>query len=375
MVSPEKLVAGGASLSRLGSAVVFVEGLYPGDVASAIVERAGKSSIVAVPAELIEPSPLRRVAPCPVALECGGCDWTSLRLDAQLDARKSILLESLIRTGGFEEADLPALTVHPSPLRYRLRGRLHFSGEGRPGFFARRSNRVVPVPDECELLPIEVIESARAQRAASETRAFFYDGESVIWGSEAFPASVSLRAGRWRWSASTAAFLQANRHLLTDLVETVLEHARAAGSRNLALDLYGGVGFFAIPLTEVFEAVYSVEGNDESSSMARINGLAATDHGTMDAVTGDVEEWLTEFDGRAEFVLVDPPRGGLSSGLIEEIDRIVPDILSYLSCDPVTFARDAALLAGKGWKIDSLDQFDLFPNTHHVETLGRFSKR
>src|SRR5205085_5081775 len=108
----------------------------------------------------ITPSPWRRAAPCPIASECGGCDWTALRLDKQLEAKRGILLESLRRIGKIHDA--PEITLHPSALNYRLRSRLHRDGDAI-GFYAMRSNRVVQLARECEVVGIETAKTYGGQ--------------------------------------------------------------------------------------------------------------------------------------------------------------------------------------------------------------------
>jgi 23S rRNA (uracil1939-C5)-methyltransferase len=76
----------------------------------------------------------------------------------------------------------------------------------------------------------------------------------------------------------------------------------------------------------------------------------------------------------ADFVFLDPPRAGTRHEVISTIAGRTKEIIAYLSCDPVTFARDASRLIASGWRLSSLDLVDLFPNTHHVETLSSFER-
>src|SRR5436189_5560030 len=151
-VEPTELVAGGAALARIDGFPIFVTNVYPGDVAVGRLLEVKKGFARADLTRLIAPSPLRRAVPCPIAGECGGCDWTALRLDAQLRAKERILRESLRRIGKINAP--PDIALHPSPLNYRLRSRLHRDGDA-VGFFAIRSNDVVPLARECEVVGVE----------------------------------------------------------------------------------------------------------------------------------------------------------------------------------------------------------------------------
>src|SRR5688500_1603255 len=153
-VQPDRLVAGGAAMARVDGFPVFAVNVFPGDVARVELFEVKKGYAKADLVDLVTPSPFRRAAPCPVAGECGGCDWTALRLDKQLEAKRRILTESLRRIGKLDPASLPEIRMHPSPLNYRLRSRLHSDGTA-VGFYAMRSNRVVPLAPECEVVGIE----------------------------------------------------------------------------------------------------------------------------------------------------------------------------------------------------------------------------
>src|SRR6184192_3508314 len=150
-VEPTELVAGGEALARIDGFPIFVGNVYPGDVARVRLVEVKKGFARSELVRVERASPLRRAATCPVAEECGGCDWTALRLDAQLAAKKRILTESLRRIGKINEH--PQIDIHPSPLNYRIRSRLHQEGDA-VGFFAMGSHRVVPLARECEVVGI-----------------------------------------------------------------------------------------------------------------------------------------------------------------------------------------------------------------------------
>src|SRR5687767_4401034 len=113
IITPTELVAGGAALARVDGFPIFALNVFPGDVARVRLCEVKKGFARAELAELVTPSPWRRAAPCPIANECGGCDWTALRLDKQLEAKQRILSESLRRIGKINEH--PPIALHPSP--------------------------------------------------------------------------------------------------------------------------------------------------------------------------------------------------------------------------------------------------------------------
>lgn len=375
-LSPDALVAGGEAICRVDGFPLFVSRVFPGDRALVEVVEVKKGFGRGELVELLAPSPERRPDPCPVAGECGGCDWAELRLDAQLEAKRGIVLDSLRRIGKFDPETLPAVRLHASPLNYRLRSRLHTdpSDPWRVGFYARRSNEVVPLHEKCEIVGPALLAQLAALGGVARGGAVidaFESSHGLFFAprpdddTTGFPVALEV-AGR-SYTLSTTTFFQVNRHLLGRLVALVTGHAAAAGGRGLALDLYGGVGFFAAPLAEIFGRVVTVESVGESHVYAGLNCRAMPNV----AVVGEpVEQFLERLEETPDFVLVDPPRAGLSPRALELVAKAAPPTICYLSCDPVTFSRDAAELGRRGYALRSLDLLDLFPNTHHVETLS-----
>jgi 23S rRNA (uracil1939-C5)-methyltransferase len=114
--------------------------------------------------------------------------------------------------------------------------------------------------------------------------------------------------------------------------------------------------------------VISVEGSPTSHRYANQNAPS-----NVDVVHAPVESWIRRMPD-ADFIFLDPPRAGARQEVVETVGRKARQIICYLSCDPVTFARDAGRLTASGWRLSSLDLLDLFPNTHHVETLSSFER-
>ena len=349
-----ELVAGGDALARIDGFPIFASNVFPGDVARVRLYEVKKGFAKADLVALERPSPWRRLEPCPVANECGGCDWTALRLDKQLEAKRRILTESLRRIGKFDVATLPEIAVHPSPLNYRLRSRLHSDGSD-VGFYAMRSNDVVPLARECEVVGLETT------RAPREGQTWELDGDLIAGERE-----LTITVDRYTYHLSTEAFFQVNRHLLGTMLRLVSAHAERTKSRRMAVDIYAGVGFFTVPLAERFERVMAVEGSAISARYARINAPK-----NVQVVVQPAERARIP---KTDFLFLDPPRAGARREVIDAAAEKTAEVIAYLSCDPVTFARDAHRLSASGWRLASLDLLDLFPNTHHLETLSSFER-
>ncbi|MDX1582895.1 MAG: TRAM domain-containing protein [Thermoanaerobaculia bacterium] len=369
----EKLVAGGEGLGRAGGFVIFARPAFPGDRVRVEITEARRSFARGIVEELISPGSERKASPCPIAAACGGCDWTSYRLDAQLRAKRQILIESLTRIGKLPAEEIPGVALHASALDYRLRSRLHFDDDGTPGFFEIRSHTVVPLIPECEVIGPQLrsrIVRDDIRGAPGSERVFLENERELISGDPSDDGeSLVFSVRGFRYTVGLSSFFQVNRHLLGSLVDLVMAHAEKSARRDRALDLYGGVGFFAIPLATRFSKVVSVESDPQAHRLAKENGGSAG----VDARKSDVLAYLERETARPDFVFLDPPRSGAHPDVIDGIDRLDPESISYLSCDPVRLARDLAKFRSKGWKLESLDLVDLFPNTHHVETLVSLS--
>ena len=354
-----ELVAGGDAIARIDGFPIFTSNVFPDDVAVVRLVDVKKGFAKAHLVRIVEPSPWRRAAPCPVADECGGCDWTALRLDKQLEAKQRILTESLRRIGKFDVASLPPITIHSSPLNYRLRSRLHREGDAI-GFYALRSNRVVPLPKECEVVGCETARVLGVPGLSGE----IWEVDGRIHTSGDF----TIRVGGYAYQLSTDSFFQVNRHLLATMLQLVSAHADRVSTRDVAVDLYAGVGFFTLPLADRFARVFAIEGSAESAKYARRNVPA-----NVAVVESPVERQAAHIP-EADFIFLDPPRAGVRQEVIHAVGEKAAEMICYLSCDPVTFARDASRLTASGWRISTLDLLDFFPNTHHVETLASFER-
>jgi 23S rRNA (uracil1939-C5)-methyltransferase len=194
------------------------------------------------------------------------------------------------------------------------------------------------------------------------------------------PGYLIQEAGGYQFRVSHLSFFQVNRFLVEDLLKTVIAGARG----DLALDLYAGVGFFTLPLTKTFQRVVSVDANLSATRNLREN--AETADRSIVSQHMQTEEFLKTASEVADFVVLDPPRTGLGQTSAQKLAELGPKDIAYLSCDPSTLARDLAILlqtprkpsdsagAKHRYEVVSMDFFDLFPQTFHIETLVRLRR-
>ena len=357
---------------------VFVALAAPGDRVRVRVEREQGNVLFAAIEEIITPSPVRIEPPCPYFGRCGGCDFQQLTYEAQLAAKSEMIRDCLHRIARLE--NLPDIVVTPSPnnWRYRMRAMWQIDqDEHTIGYYERGSRRVCDVVD-CAVLRPELQAKLEAVRA-TEWRQFPPDlkhldvvvGENSVSFAPDFgefqtdELSLTVRGEVYRYNAKS--FFQINPSLLGPLLDFALDDA----SGESALDLYSGVGLFTLPLSRQFRRVMAVESNPTAARFARWNLRDAGLHATQ-VFTANVASWLSRGPiGAVDFILLDPPRAGAESAVIKRILDLHPAQISYVSCDPATLARDLKKLFAGGYTIRSIRGFDLFPQTHHVETVVR----
>jgi 23S rRNA (uracil1939-C5)-methyltransferase len=367
-------------LAHAGDKTVFVSLAAPGDRLRVKVEREQGNVLFASIEEIITPSPMRIEPPCPYFGRCGGCDFQQLTYEAQLAAKSEMIRDCLHRIARLE--NVPDIVVTPSPndWRYRMRATWQIDRDQRTiGYYERGSRRVCDVVD-CAVLRPE-LQAKLADVRGTGWEQFPPDlkhldvvaGDNGVSFAPAFAAfettelNLTVRGEVYRYNAK--AFFQINPSLLGPLIEFAL--ADAAG--ETAIDLYSGVGLFTLPLSRAFRRVMAVESNPTAARYARWN-LRDAGFDNTKVFTANVAGWLSDVPMReVDFILLDPPRVGAESAVIQGILRLHPPRISYVSCDPATLARDLRKLFAGRYRIESIKAFDLFPQTHHVETVVRLA--
>jgi tRNA/tmRNA/rRNA uracil-C5-methylase (TrmA/RlmC/RlmD family) len=376
-----------------------VEGAFPGETVKPLATIRKKDYSRATGFELVTPSVERVAAVCPVADACGGCDWMQLERAAELRYKASVVAEALERTGGVRLAAVPEVVTAGGELGYRSRVRLHVDARGRVGFFARGTHSLVEVPGcpvaepdvERGLLVVRALaaETPRGFSAIEAVEVRAREGGSLEFfvqpreGADRASVGAILERLREHGGATTSragsGFSQVNRAVNAVLVARVVAGALARRAKTF-LDLYAGAGNFGVPLAEAGLTGVLVEGDASTAAQARERAkspppgtsLRRAAPGNVDVVSRDVASALTDLSGRRErfdLVVMDPPRSGAKEALFA-LAALEPPTIAYVACDPVTLARDVRTLSNEGWSVAEVVCFDMFPKTHHVETLA-----
>jgi 23S rRNA (uracil1939-C5)-methyltransferase len=382
LVEIERLLPGGFGLAHAEGLTLFVGLAAPGDMLRVKIERKRGSVGFASIVEVVKPSQVRVEPPCPYFGLCGGCDFQQLDYEAQLAAKVEIIRDCLHRIARIETP--PDMVMVPSPTQWQYRSRANWQFDPktkRLGYFARGSHDVCDVEVCAVLNPAlqQTLERLREQMREGTLSKKLTDIEAVAGDEDVSIASgtahfrskeVSRRIGNETYYFGAEAFFQINHELL----ELLLGEAIGGEEGKTAIDLYSGVGLFTLPLARRFDQVTAVEANSRAVDYAQRN-LDAAELDNVEVANMSVAEWLKHWLGfeRPELLLLDPPRTGAESGVIEGILSVAPQKICYVSCDPATLARDLNKLLEAGYSLDSIVGFDMFPQTHHVETVARLS--
>ncbi|MEJ6507105.1 MAG: class I SAM-dependent RNA methyltransferase [Microbacteriaceae bacterium] len=395
---------GGSGIGRLDGRVVFCPGVIPGEVVSAqLVETSKKSLWRAEALSIIFPSPHRRPhiwAEADISQDpdnrAGGADYGHIELGHQRELKTGILRDSLQRFGGLSGEIIEQIEVIGLPgddeangLGWRTRVNLHANDDGVLGPFAERSHTVIPV-SSLPLASIAIRESGvldTTYRGASSVRALDTSGSGVrLIIDQQSPSDITETVGSTTFHLSDHSFWQVHTlapatlsAAVTSAVVTEHLHPDAPNA-----DLYSGVGLLGRALAELAGETLSltaVESDDAALNYVQRNLAGVAD---VTAVSARVDRWLSEQVTRLTSlekqrwskatVILDPPRNGAKGDVIKALVALGVGQIVYVACDPVALGRDAGMLTTSGYELVFAKAWDLFPHTHHMETVATFIK-
>lgn len=405
----------GEGIARHEGRVIFAPFALPGERVRVELIEEKKGFVRARLLEILTPSPDRIEPRCPhhfsiihhqsFVSACGGCQLQHLAYPAQLIFKQRQIIEQLMRIGGWPEAEARALVrpALPSPQTFGYRNQMQFAltPEGRPGLHAASSNTIVPIrecpiaaPAIMELFARLAIEPAPeferlTLRAGADDALIVFEAAAGAPELETdLPVSVALLrpdgaslalAGRdylvetvkgRDFRISAGSFFQVNTPVAERLVDEVLVALDLRGGETV-LDVYCGVGLFSAFIAPLAARVIGVESFEPAVDDAAVNLDEFENVEIYNAPAEDVLPALTE---HVDVAVLDPPRAGCASAALDALLALAPARIVYVSCDPATLARDARRLADGGYRLDFVQPLDMFPQTHHVESVTRLTR-
>ncbi|WP_347292865.1 class I SAM-dependent RNA methyltransferase [uncultured Brachyspira sp.] len=375
---------GGYGVAKEGK-VIFVAHSVEDDVVDISINKENKNFCYANINSIIQPSKHRIKAKCKYAGICGGCVFNHIEYNKQLEIKKSIVLNS-IRNIEYKNK----INIIKSPNEhYRLRVNM-IAQNGNIGFYKFNTNEFVNI-DECIILKeklfckiknfvnhsnitgnIYAIESnndktlsfADIIKQNKNIDTSYFDGITIkqknkikIYGID----KTNYNTYFGEVPLSHKSFFQSNHYLLDEFQKSAVKYFNEY-DKNI-VELYAGSGFFSVAIKNKLESLnidYKLISSEISSDAVKI---------AKDIIKEDASETLKKINYNVDSLFVDPPREGLDKKVIENIIRIKPKKIIYISCNPMTFSRDINLLK-EYYQLIDLNIIDMFPDTYHIELIS-----
>jgi len=393
---------GGAAVGRLPDGrACFVDYGIPGERVTVRITEQRRRWARGTVVEVLDPSPDRVSPPCPLfgPDRCGGCSTQHIAVPRQAELLGTAITEQLRRIGGLEPPDSAVEVITPhgaSGLGYRNRARFTVTDDGRLAFHRTRSHDTIAI-DDCPLL-VPAARSAlhgmaQGWHRVSEVRLQAgTDGHAALavttTGRDArvpspLPATLRRRGHRGRPSGrarvrhhvaghtfvvSATSFFQASTAAAEVLVGLVRELTPVTAGDHV-VDCYAGVGLFSVALASDGARVTAIESDAGACADARVNAAGLP----VDVRRADLAAPPAP-DAPVDAVVLDPPRTGAGAVVTDWIAGLAPRRVTYVSCDPATFARDARALANHGMRLERLVGVDQFTHTGQVELVAGFRR-
>lgn len=388
----EKLDHQGRGISKINGKVIFIPNAYIGETVEVEVIKDTKKYMEGKVIKYIKTSSDRIKYNCPYYHECGGCNIAHINYKKQLEFKKNTVIDIFKR---YANLDInPNICESEDNIHYRNKAVFHVENN-KKGFYKDETNQLVPI-DNCLLLNKKlnnVIDSFTKRLDISEFKEILLrtNGEEVLAkftsDNELLNTNIVLRdkedkegedatkyikenaiifnLGKYKYAVTSDSFFQVNTKQTIRLYDKVREYV-GKGKIEATLDLYCGTGTIGIYISDLCNRVIGVEVNKSSVTCANYNKLL-NKIDNIEFIEGDVSTIINN-EMNPDLIVVDPPRSGLDNKTISIIKQIKPKKLIYVSCNPMTLARDIQKLSEE-YKINDIELFDMFPNTHHVESV------
>jgi 23S rRNA (uracil1939-C5)-methyltransferase len=390
-VTIEKIVHGGKGLGRINGQVVFVSFTLPGETVRVQITKKHRDYLEGQVIEVITPSAKRIPPDCAYFGRCGGCQISHATYEYQLELKKNVLIESLQRNKiSFPEPEV----IAGNPFSYRHRAQLKYSArKNQLGFYEMESNQIVDVqrclcmtPSLNNLLntlrtaliatPLPNVSEVECyENEVGETAVYFnskiplnFRNElsgitSVFDPQDAEGAGLTVKFRDSEFPMGPGVFLQVNPGLWRSMVQEVESHFQI-NSDAVVTELYCGAGFFTVAIAPHVRKIHACEENPRAIEFAKSYHSAKN----IEWICARAEDY--KIPKETTDVLVDPPRAGLHKNVTEQLQKLEPRTISYVSCDPASFSRDLKLLS-QNYRVQRLVLLDLFSQTYHFETIAQ----
>ena len=369
---------------------IFIDNALVGEIVEIEITKDNKKYSEGRVIKYIKKSPLRVESNCPFYDKCGGCDLLHLSYQEQLKYKETKVKEIIKKFSGLECVKEIVPTI-----QYNYRNKVTLHVKQKLGYYQKKSYDIINI-DNCliaderindlikklNIIDLNTITKITIRVSSKESMLVIEGGKLDITSFKEVDTIIvdnQVLKGRGyiieeinnlKFVISPDSFFQVNRLGMINIYNQVLKYV---DNDTKVLDLYCGTGTIGIYLADKVNQVLGIDINKSAINDAlmnkKINNLE-----NIDFKLGDVEDVLNNNSFKADCIVVDPPRAGLGNMVIKNIFKIQPQKLIYVSCDPVTLARDLNILKDK-YDVVEITPFDMFSNTYHVESVILLQKK
>ena len=353
----------GRGITRDLNKITFVKNALVDEIVDIKITKECKKYNEAIINSIIKPSDKRRNAMCKYYDVCEGCNIMHLEYSEQLKFKKE-KVENILKK--YANLDVN-VTIEPSnEFNYRNKITLH-NKNGKLGYI--NNDDIIEI-DDC-LIAKESINKYLKQVNN------FNDKELVIRCNEKEEVISNVNNGyiieninEYKFRIDINSFFQVNNYICSKVFDYIKENI---DNVNVALDLYSGVSTLGILISSKSNKVYSIEEN-KYSHLNAIENLKLNNIKNIILLNGKVEDEISKIKEKVDLIITDPPRSGMDKFTIDTILNMKPNKIVYMSCDPMSLARDLKLL-NDDYNLEKMKLFDMFANTYHIETVMILEKK
>ena len=378
----DEIGALGDCLAAFEGETINVFGGIPGEeVIARIVRyrRRRRRFVSAIVIKVVEASPHRVEAPCQYFGACTGCQWQHMDYDYQLALKRGYVEREFAAYPRLDGVEIEPCIPAPRQYGYRNHARFTVRREGNPGFVNRITRRFVET-DQCMLMTPGINRLAddirgRARETSQVSIRYGINTDDWLIQPALKNPAIQTETGQSHYTEqlmgrkfriASPSFFQVNTQQAERLAALVREMLDLSGS-EFVVDAYAGVGTFAVLLADCARRIVAIE---ESSAAVRDASINAAGANNVEFLERRTEDALASLDERPDAVILDPPRVGCLPDALAALTQLAPERTVYVSCEPKALARDMDVLTRGGLRVESVHPIDMFPQTHHVETVA-----
>jgi len=329
---------------------------------------------------IIEKSDKRIEPACKIFEKCGGCNFLHTTYENEINIKKNVVLETLLRIGRInnkEEIDKDIDIIKcENRFFYRNNVQIKTTNEGEIGFYALKTLKVVPFPNfRCLLLTKKMQDfiDSLDKKYFLFTKGFtLRDGLKIYSAHLNYPTDSSFceyKVNDYIYKIGISDFFQVNSFLLNRFQ---IEACSLVNKDLSTIELYGGAGFFSLMMAKKLDKLMVNEISKRAISNGQFNAKQ-NNLDNIDFIASDASFFIKKYNDVLQ-IFVDPPRAGMDSKVIENINNSKIQRIIYVSCNPATFSRDLADLSKSGFKLKKLKIIDNFPSTYHIELISEIER-